>query len=147
MVDDMTEEFYEYLIREEELTTKKMKMIDQDDEDFKEKMEEHLDKFVSYEVSGYDAQKYVNKFGVVEAIQMDIDTGYGFCLIYSDSKKKYVDNGAMYARLLYIILDEIVRDGYDDVYDMVKMQEDIIEDRKNEKIDYINQISQMIIGF
>jgi hypothetical protein len=143
MADAMTTDFYNYFIDQEGLTTNNK--IDEDY--FNDKIHEHLDDFVSYEVDFYDVQKYVNKFGVFDAIQICIDNYGELQMFYLDSNERKINNIQMCRHLLYVILNEIVNQGYDDIYDMVKMNEKIIDDRKNEKIDYINEISQMIIGF
>jgi hypothetical protein len=147
MADDMTTEFYEYFINSAELNTKEMLQIYPDDDFFYDKLHEHLDNSVSYEISGYDAEKYVKEFGVFEAIQMKLDYAGELHMPYLDKNESVIDKNMMNRQLLFILLMDIAQQGYDDIYDMVRMNEEIQEDNKNEENDYINQISQMIIGF
>jgi hypothetical protein len=143
MADDMTTDFYEYFIKEEELNTKGMI----DDDDFNERLLEHLNDFVTYEVNIYDVEHYVNNFGVLDAIQLKIDYDGELDMAYLDKSESNIDKNKMNRQLLFIILREIAQEGYSEIYEITRMNELLREDRKNEKIDYINQISQMIIGF
>jgi hypothetical protein len=139
----MGEEFFEYFIDQEGLTTNNKL----DEDTYHDKIHEHLDNFVSYEVDYRDVRKYVNEFGVFNAIQMSIDNFGELQMPYLDENERTIDQNLMYRKLLYVILYEIANQGYDEIYELVEMKEGNEEADRNETIDSINLLSQMIIGF
>jgi len=144
----LADEFYDYFIEEQEIESKNM--VDVDDDDFHDKLQDCLENYVFQEMNIYDVEHHVKEFGVLEALQLKLDYEGEHSVPFLDKQNQEIAQKILYRHLLYVILREIVldeQDGYYTIYNKCKMNEQDVEDEMNEKIDYINNISQEIICF
>jgi hypothetical protein len=111
-------DFYDYLIQQEHITSDD---LDEDDNDI---LMTGLDNYVSFHLDYNENETIVKDFGILEAMQASLDEFEDYEMRFNDDENSVINKRKTYNHLSYSIFYHIGATQYDNAYHYMKAHED-----------------------
>ena len=125
-------DFYDYLIEQDDMNTDEMDEIDYNDNGV---LQDHLNNYVDKHLSYAETKEIAIDYGIFEGLELikEYYDSFDEFMVYEDEWENKINNRIMYMKISYHIFDEIGATDYQSAYNYIRSNE--IEHESNDDTD------------